>query len=277
MLKILRLSSAGGLLLLGGCGTFVPNIQEFPGNAADGQLLVRAIVETVRCEVQDAVKFIIDQDKLLAKQTTNRKRTAEWFDNWGTQVALVLTVEEKTSFNPAALYNPTGLANPPVTFSLAAGASATATRVMTLNFYYTVKELYKAVSCSGQPSGVFAGGSLLIQSDLKLRETLAAHILASGTGALRVPISRSAPNGENAIGHRVTFEVSTSGSVSPSWVLTHATTNPNNTLFSTSRSRTHDLALVLGPANPTERELVGPAQGVFLGNQINASPGRNNR
>lgn len=255
-------------LALGGCGTFVPDIQEFPGSSTDGQLLVRSIVETIRCEVQDAVKAIIRQDQSLVTSGLNPARSAPWFDRWGVQAGLVLSVEEKTTLNPTALYNPTGLPSPPVTFAFGAVASATATRVTTLNFYYTVKELNAAPSCVSRPTGNRLTGSLLLESDLKLTETLAAHVLASGTGALFVPGSRGAPSAQNAIAHRVTFEVVTSGSVSPSWRLTHATTNPNTSLFSTSRNRTHDLTLTLGPADPAARELIGPASQVFFANQF---------
>ncbi|WP_054141832.1 hypothetical protein [Bosea sp. AAP35] len=271
MSSLLRLLSIGLVSLsVSGCGTFVPNLQEFPGSPADGQLLVNAIVETVRCEVQDAVKSIILQDKALVASRVNPVRSAPWFDDWGVQAGLVLTVEERTALNPAALYNPTGLQSPPVTFAFGAVAAATATRVTTLNFYYTVKELVAAPACGSRPTASRLAGSLLLQSDLKLAETLAAHVLASGTGALLVPGSRSAPSAQNAIAHRVKFEVLTSGSVSPSWRLTHATTNPNSTLFSTSRNRTHDLTLTLGPADPAARELLGPASQVFFANQLNA-------
>jgi hypothetical protein len=48
-------------LFLGGCGTFVPNLQEI-GDDADGMLLVQAIVESVHCEVRNAIATVYRRD-----------------------------------------------------------------------------------------------------------------------------------------------------------------------------------------------------------------------
>lgn len=43
------------------CGTYVPNIQEFPGDTVDGQLFVQKIVQNINCEITEAVHYIIEQ------------------------------------------------------------------------------------------------------------------------------------------------------------------------------------------------------------------------
>lgn len=154
---------------LGGCGTFVPNLQEFPGAPGDAERLVHAIVHSVHCELKDAVTYVIDADKDLAR--ANGARTAEWFDNWGMQAALTLTVAEKTEVNPTGTWT-----SNPITlfFTLGGGvdASSEATRIDTLNFYYTVRALYAEPPCNPNAASPHPVGSLLIQSDLKLREWL---------------------------------------------------------------------------------------------------------
>ena len=134
--------------ILSGCGTFVPEIQDLPGNSRDGQLLVAEIVRKVRCEVQEAVQYVYHQDNIAAKY--NGKPTLTWFDNWGAQVALNLTVVEKSEFNPGAILNtpmiganvmfPDNIVLPVAqSYSLGLGGmfSAEATRTENFGAYYT--------------------------------------------------------------------------------------------------------------------------------------------
>ena len=46
------------MFLVSGCGTYVPEIQDF-GDKAAGQQLVQSIVYNVTCEVQDAFNRIL--------------------------------------------------------------------------------------------------------------------------------------------------------------------------------------------------------------------------
>lgn len=50
------------ICILGGCGTYVPSIQEIPGDGAVGQEFVHKILSNVTCEIHDAVKTVIDDD-----------------------------------------------------------------------------------------------------------------------------------------------------------------------------------------------------------------------
>src|SRR5262249_40074403 len=105
----MRAQIMGAALLAGlsvsGCGTYVPNIQEFPGDTVDGQLLVKSIVHNINCEITDSVHYIIDRDKELAK-ANGGKRTAAWFEDWGVQTTLSLTMDEKGSINPVVNWVP---------------------------------------------------------------------------------------------------------------------------------------------------------------------------
>jgi hypothetical protein len=93
-----------GIGLLNGCGTYVPEIQDFyePFDALD---LVNAIVRHVECEVQTSVQEIILDDMRTAAQQEPQGRRLSWLDTWGAQIVLTLTIEEKSSFNPGLSLN----------------------------------------------------------------------------------------------------------------------------------------------------------------------------
>ena len=44
---------------LAGCGTYVPGIPEFPSQPNSTQLLVKAILDSIHCEIKGSVKFVI--------------------------------------------------------------------------------------------------------------------------------------------------------------------------------------------------------------------------
>ena len=179
--------------LLSGCGTFVPNIQEFPYSSTDALLMVKAINQSVLCELRHAVTTVIDSDIKTARRF-DQVRVAKWFDDWGVQVGLTLTIAEKTKVNPSAVWTPTSI----FTLKGGVGATATATRISKMNSYSPVATLYDASKdkqnsdrkeCKGK-----GAGSLLITSDLKITEWLMAQVLVIGTGSsVGVPTSSSSP------------------------------------------------------------------------------------
>jgi hypothetical protein len=256
----------GLALTLAGCGTYVPEIQEIPGDQAGGQLLVRAIARSIHCEIKDAVAYVVGTEPL-----------AHWLLGWGAQMQITLTIDEQSSFSPSGLYSPMSI------FSLlgGVGASAEATRIETLNYYYTVKDLYYSKACLN-PKDIAdshsSAGSLLIQSDLKLRELLLDVATAQATGDISVtsPIPANATIAKNGITHEITFKVITNGNITPSWKLVRATINPIPPLFMGSRTRTHDLIITFGPNQTTTADghttnslgPLTPAAGTFLAAQI---------
>src|SRR5437763_1283042 len=110
-----------GALMLGGCGTYVPELRDFPNNGSEAKNneLVQAIVVSIRCELRDAVTRVINADPANAR----------FLRGWGAQVALTLQLEEKSAVSPNGVYAPLT----PLTslFTLSAGltASADATRI----------------------------------------------------------------------------------------------------------------------------------------------------
>ena len=253
-----------------GCGTYVPEFQEF-GDQPQGQALIQAIVRSIHCELRNTVSYVINQDKSIARLNGNI-RSAPWFDDWGVQIALTLTVDEKTAVNPTVTWIPN-----PVTslFNFAAGpsASADAMRIAKMNYFYTVAELYKPGYCTAVDKVDHPSGSLLIQGDLKTREFLESELLAVGTGEINV--SATAPSGgaPSALSQEVIFDVNTAASVTPSWKFSHVQINKGGTFFMTSRDRKHDLLMTFGPADKAARTLVPSAASAFqsleLGSAIN--------
>ncbi|MBR1271366.1 hypothetical protein JQ629_28170 [Bradyrhizobium sp. AUGA SZCCT0222] len=244
--KGISLSTLLSVVTLTGCGVLVPEIRDFPnaGSAAQNNLLVQAIVISIRCELQDAVTNVINADVDTAK--ANRFYYAQFLKNWGAQVALTLRMEEKSSISPNGAYLPVS----PLTsvFSLSGGLSATAdaTRVDKINFYYKVTELYlgrdrKCIRDTNPPRD-----SLLIQSDLKLGEWLDAMINGSATGII------TAVSNKNVLSHQITFQVTTAGNLTPAWRLVRGTVNQSGSFLTASRDRQHDLVVTFGPLDTTQ-------------------------
>jgi hypothetical protein len=264
-------------LLAGGCGLFVPEIQDFPATAPDGQLLVQAIITSVHCEVADAVKAVIDADRLGA--AVNGRRSAAWLDHWGAQMTLTLTVEEKSTLNPTAVWTP--LSPPTSIFTLAGTAtlSSDATRTEKLNFYYTVPQLYKRAPCTTGIQPQAPATSLLIQSDLKLKEWLFDQLPPVGTGEVNQPISPGGVFKQNVLSHEVKFEVVSAVGITPAWKLIRANFNQTGPLFATMRDRIHDLLITFGPIDPTQINggLVTAATNSHLASEVGLSVSNNLR
>ena len=255
--------------MVAGCGTYVPEIQEIPG--ADSERLVQAIVGSIKCEIKDAIVWVINDDRTNAL-TYAQPINTNWLLDWGAQIQVTLQVNEQSTISPSGLYFPMNI------FFLGGSVSlsSSATRINILNYYYTVPEMYnngkyctEAVKNNNRTN--YPAGSLLIQSDLKLREWL----LTAVRGLATDNISFDNKNAKNSISHEVKFEIITSGNVTPTWKLVHATINPNSPLFSTSRDRTHDLLITFGPNDSATKSLgVGtPAANTNLASQIGISNG----
>lgn len=283
-LKYKMMSTVFAFSVLSGCGTVVPEIQELPGSPNDGDLLVQAIVRKVHCEVQDAVQDVISRDADAAARGANGgKRLLAWLDTWGAQVQLNLTIVESTSLNPGVTLNtpmipantifPGNIVVPAAqsyNFGIGAMLSSEATRTDQVGAYYTVPELMRSrIECKSDPFQ----GSLLLQSDLKLREWLRALALIHDTG------DSGDTSGKNVISHEVKFKIISSGSLTPTWTLVRVSANTGGPFFNTKRDRTHDLTITLGPdekltsakggkRSVVSNQLSSAAASTFLASQI---------
>jgi hypothetical protein len=151
-------------------------------------------------------------------------------------------------------------------FTLSGGLSGTAdaVRVDKVNFYYKVTELYlgrngKCYRDTNPPKD-----SLLIQSDLKLREWLDAMVNGVATGQI------TAVGKQNVLSHEITFELTTSGNITPAWKLMRATVNQSGSLLSASRDRKHDLVITFGPLDTSQSGffLIPLAENTHISSQL---------
>jgi hypothetical protein len=249
----LRISCASlAISSLAGCGTYVPEIQENAIDQAGGQLLVKAIVNSVHCAVKNAVLEALGPKGV--PQNLSQKQGA-FMNNWGAQMALILTVEEKSTLNPVLVLTPVSPPTAIFTLGLGATASADATRKETLNFYYTVDQLRSGRPCP-DPNNLepyAPRDSLLLQNDLRLTEWLFDVIMAVGTREIGAPVDAKSILKQNVIQHEVKFEVVTTGNITPAWKLLRANVNQSGTFLSATRDRTHDLTVTFGPIDPTQK------------------------
>lgn len=232
------------LNFLGGCGLSVPEIQENRASPGDGILMVQAIVQSVRCEIIDALKDIDKEDR------KRPVRVAEFLDRWGVETTLTLTLDEKSTIAPNVVWMPASPAN--AVFTLGAGGSiaADATRTDKMSFYYLVPELRKQPYCV---PGIQQGNenSLLVENDLKIDEWLRAYLSTIGTQEGTAPINANGALKDTVLSHDIKFDITSTGNITPEWKLTRASVNSTGTLFNTSRDRTHDLIITLGPGDKT--------------------------
>ena len=94
----LRFAPVLGVALgLVGCGTYVPELREFPNySQADTQNMIDGIVQSVRCELH-AITSVVDNDLSEARLRQSKRTYSDFLDKWGAEVLLTLTVVEKTS------------------------------------------------------------------------------------------------------------------------------------------------------------------------------------
>ena len=231
------------VLILTGCGTFVPEIQENRADKVSGQQLVQSIVYNVTCEVQDAIDRIYNN--------ADHRREHTFLDSWGVQIALSLQVEEKSSVNPIVNWLPPSAASAVFNFGAGGTLSADATRQDKLNSYYTIAQIRRLGPCNPakRPDGL-----LLLQSDLGLEEWLRYNVTAADTGEIQYAEDYTdGPLKTNVLSHEIKFDITNSGNITPGWKLTRLSINQSGSFLSGTRDRTNDLTITLGPTLATPK------------------------
>lgn len=211
--------------------------------------MVQSIIQSVHCEAANALRHLREKDLEFAKKF-HQKPVTDFLSTWGVQLTLTLTIDEKSSLNPNAVWMPPSPLSAVFTLGGAGTLSSDATRTDKMSFYYKVTDLVKRAYCA---TGVQQGNeaSLLVQSDLKLEEWLADYLTPLGTQEGQAPTSKGGILKSTVLSHDIKFEVLSSGSLTPAWKLTRATVNQSGSLLSVSRDRTHDLIFTLGPGDET--------------------------
>jgi hypothetical protein len=219
--------------LVGGCGTYVPEIQEFTSTPLQGQQLVDSIVFNITCEVRDSII-----------QLYHDYPQGTFLDHWGAQITLNLTTEEKTSANPTGIWTPPSAATAAFNLAFTATGSADATRIDKISWFLAVPDLRGKIPCGSQrPNGIF-----MLQSDLKLKEWL--YDAVDMNNSRYVNLAADTPNGpfkQNVLSHEMKFDVQSIGGLTPGWKLARVAINQSGTGLTASRDRIHDLTITFGP------------------------------
>jgi hypothetical protein len=259
---------------LAGCGTAVPDIQEFwgsPQNAADMEARVEA---KIVCELGQAVKGI-------AGDKSSTKDEYAFLRDWNAEVQLLLAVDEQSSINPTPSYNlPMSSAithfsgGSSVTtgrsFSLGVSGTYSNEAIRTDKFFvtYKVKDLLNEADWDCNPTQT--SGVLFVESDLKIYEWLSGAVNIAGSLG---PQSRRVAHASfaakpDAISHDIKFEIVSSGSVTPTWKLVEFGMG-SSPFVSGKRDRTQELVLTMGPPDKAHPDQLGPtAQLSSLSSQI---------
>ena len=213
--------------------------------------------------------------------------------DWGATVALSLEVDEFSALNPGVSFNTTypnlisypaaatALGAIPATltpqsfnFGFGGTLSSTATRTDTFNPYYSVKFLMKpntpdsvCVSYQNDPfvqnhQTPATSSPLIIESDLGIKDWLVGSMFTT----TMLPPKGQSP-GKPPIQYEIKFVIITSANATPTWKLVRVSANAGGPLplFSTGRTRTHDLIITLGPVSGATRDAHLAAQ---IGNAV---------
>lgn len=220
------------------------------------------IVTSVHCDVANAIIELYEKQRSYqALRPIARK-----MNGWGVQMALTLKTSEKSTFNPGAVWAPVG-----GIFTLGASANllSEAVRTNILNFYYLVPQLRARGRCTAglQPDAPVR--SLLIQNDLKFRDWLFDQLAPVATNEITLPDLPGGPLERNVLSHEVSFQVVSTGGISPAWKLDFANYNQSGVFLEATRDRVHTLLITMGPGDGSG--LKGAAKDVALSSSIGLS------
>jgi hypothetical protein len=294
--RLARATLLAVALVLGGCGTYVPELQEFYESRDAAHIRVGNIVAYLQCEVITSVQAAMLQDEDLApvRRAAHLQpdKVLPWLKDWAAQITLILTVDEKSALAPSVSFNTIfpnsvktfstgGSVTTPQNFSLglAPAFSADATRKETLAWYVDFKQFTdekhlafarRTITLSGQPPCTDVDG-LLFDSDIKFKDWLFDATLplsvARGPGAdFAAALKREeGVSKKDVISHDVTFVVLYGGSITPTWKLVSISANGGSSPFlNAQRTNTQEAIITLGPRQ-------GPALSVAAQNTVLAA------
>jgi len=220
----------------GGCGLYLPNLEEPYQHPREEKLDENAIVLRIKCELHKGV-----QDVLYKYRNSGQYlgKSAEWLTRWGAAVTLKITADEKSGIKPGF-----SIASFPHAerLSLSGGieASANATRAETIGMTYRFDDLL----AEGWIDECDRSGPVIITSDLKIGQFIENKaFLAAVPGT--VPVRQKV---FDAFSYQATFVIMYSGGITPTYKFVDVTANPEAPFLSASRTRTHDITITLGEA-----------------------------
>lgn len=232
---------AAGLpaLTLGGCGRYVPQMQEAwetsrtPVLTAGGDLEYK-IREKIYCDIVQAVH---DNDILLPSR-------------WGVQTTVDLQVDETGALNPGVSFIEPLSDSQSRSLGLGATLSSQGTREDKFSTYWNLDKLrrFSGGTCAAdRPS--FHGSSLLLESELGISSWLRDRLQTDrALPSSQIPSDAGDTFKQDVMSYHIKFVVISSGTVNPVWKLVRISAGDGSTLLTADRTRTHDLLVTFGPA-----------------------------
>jgi hypothetical protein len=252
-----RLIFCGPILLgasigLASCGFYVPAIEA--GRVPSQETVertasfVNAVAAHVNCELGKAVN------------QTAADLGADWLYAWSAKTTLTLTVDEKSSLSP-------GLAISRDVFTLGVGSSLNgdATRIQTISWFFDFADFF---ADRNDPTPCERQGSYPIAGDLQILESVYS---GAKTAEIKNTVSQPFQKGGplDVIEHHVTFDLSVSGNLTPTWKFVNVSANADGTFLSATRDRKDDLVITMGPSELeatnrrlVSRKVIGPSKSV---------------
>lgn len=252
---------------LAGCGTQVPDMT-LSADANSTPNLLLGVISHIKAELECAVVQLYDEDQRESKGTHNPPALA-WLSTGTGKATITLTVDEKSVFNPTALY----LQNFPTVsqtfpnksvvstarnFGLAGGVnmSSDATRVIQVDYSFDFAKDFFADPKLKHPDEAknlcspYSGS--LIDGDLKVYDSFHAILLPTQLypGNKRADIKFVSGTSSTMQTH-ITFIVAATGGITPAWKLVPVSFNVNsNPFFQSGRTRTDDVIITIGKKAP---------------------------
>jgi hypothetical protein len=237
------------------------------------------IKSAIFCELRkgalEARQLNRGQQYYFGKANVTSPADIPFADNWGAQVTLTLTADEKTNLTPNATLK-TPIAPTPVfgqnvaqSFTLGLGAtlSSQAVRYDKFNFYYTARDLIDYAGpndiCGSPPTALLGPRStsspFVDGTQLGIREWLPGAVAVSdfqrsSRSALNgegPPVANSASFSADSATYDNKFVIISEGSVAPTWNLVRVGT-ASTPLLDLNRTRTHELLITIGAGTGTQ-------------------------
>lgn len=295
----IRALSLTALTLLSGCGTYVPDLQDFWQSSETGHILVQDLVDYVACDVKRSVtQALLDDQRTAPYRIANgaqQGQKLDWLKSWAAQITFTLTVDEKSQLNPGVALNqiyPTAITtfanHPPVgtgqsfAMALAGAYSRQATRKETLSLYMSFEDFsdtkhlnearqaevnYQLPACNPDENGIS-------KPDIKFMEWLYDAVIGTEIDHGVINYTDALENAakaakKDAISHEVTFVVIYGANATPTWKLVNFSGSTTSPLVGAQRTNTQDVIITLGPTQ--KGTLSVAAQNTTLASQIGLS------
>jgi hypothetical protein len=259
------LSVTGLACFVSGCGTLVPDV--VPGADPNANaLLTNKVINHIKCELREAVFFVLDYDKQNALVQKDRKRHLQWLESWAATITVKFSVNEKGAFNPGLTFDSPLPSDQSFSLGLGALLSSEASRIETVDYLLVIKDDFidKRYKFANRPSNCVQSEGILIDSDLKIKDWLWAKLFPY---LLPENIHDSPPK---TLTDEISFVMISNGEITPTWKLVRFSATGGPLAF-IGRTRTDNVIITLGPYDRPSKAPSPDAQASILAAKIGSA------